>query len=158
MAYISESGDRLRGTIKLQHNLQKYKHNTPKFSPNLFLSTPPMLTDIPHRIVEHLQKPFINEEGAENVRNYDYHGEDHSKIVKYMQPFWNKCATFIPPHISPNIVTMMGYSIALLGCILVVNFGRANPWVSFILFYFLSISTLPHALFFSLVRFLAFMA
>lgn len=87
------------------------------------------LAALPQKILDHLHKPFINEEGAKNVRNYDYHGEDHSQVVKYLQPFWNKCATFIPPHVSPNVVTMMGYSIALFGCILSVNFGRDNPWI-----------------------------
>lgn len=91
-----------------------------------------MLSVASQKILDHLHKPFINEVGAENVRNYDYHGEDHSKIVKYMQPFWNKCATFIPPHVSPNVVTLMGYSVALTGCFLVANFGRENPWVSLI--------------------------
>jgi hypothetical protein len=89
-----------------------------------------MLSTAVNCIIEHLHKPLINEQGAENVRNYDYHGQDHSKIVKYMQPFWNKCATYIPPYVSPNIVTLAGYSVALLGCFLAVNYATENPWVS----------------------------
>jgi len=81
------------------------------------------------RIVLHLRTPFINPQGAENVRNYNYHGEDHSKIVKYYQPFWNKLATFIPDHVSPNVVTLIGYAIALTGCISVVYYSQSNPWV-----------------------------
>lgn len=90
------------------------------------------LAEVQQKILGHLQKPFINEQGAENVRNYDYHGEDHSKLVKHIQPFWNKCATLIPPHVSPNVVTMMGYSVALTGCFLVANYARDHPWVSLI--------------------------
>jgi len=79
--------------------------------------------------VENLTKPLVTKQGAENIRNYDYHSQDWSKLVKYLQPFWNKCVTYIPARASPNVVTITGYVFALFGCLSVIFYGETHPWV-----------------------------
>lgn len=80
-------------------------------------------------IKSYFSSPYIDEQGAEKVRRYNYVGHDHSKIVKYLQPFWNKTITYVPLNISPNIITLFGGLCALLGTLLVTSYSQNTSFI-----------------------------
>jgi len=75
-------------------------------------------------IQELIFSPYFSKEAANNIPNYNYQGKDYSKLVKYLQPFWNKLSTFIPHFVSPNVITIIGGLIALAGYVLTFAFGE----------------------------------
>jgi len=57
-----------------------------------------------------LFRPFITKEGAENLRNYKYAGQDDGlAYIYFFEPLAEWLVTFVPMSIAPNTLTFMGF-------------------------------------------------
>ncbi|PRP86947.1 hypothetical protein PROFUN_03695 [Planoprotostelium fungivorum] len=51
---------------------------------------------------------FVSKQGLQNLKNYRYHGVDHSICAKYLQPWWTWLVKFTPLWLAPNLITLIG--------------------------------------------------
>ena len=57
----------------------------------------------------------LTEKDLENMKNHKYQTTGYTTIDNKMNPFWTKCASFLPYSISPNMVTATGLFCQLMG-------------------------------------------
>ena len=57
----------------------------------------------------------LTEKDLENMKNHKYQTTGYTTIDNKMNPFWTKCASFLPKSISPNMITATGLFCQLLG-------------------------------------------
>lgn len=50
----------------------------------------------------------LNDKDLENMKNHKYKSTGYTTIDNLMNPFWLKCAEFVPYKITPNMVTVSG--------------------------------------------------
>jgi len=78
---------------------------------------------------------YINEKGAEGLRNYRYHGRDLSLIYKYiLSPMNDVLINFFPLWMAPNVVTLLGVAAGMSSHLLLQYYcpllqGFAPWWV-----------------------------
>lgn len=63
----------------------------------------------------------LTEQDLENMKNHKYQTTGYTIIDNKMNPFWEKCATFLPYSYSPNMVTVTGLFCQILS-IIVISF------------------------------------
>ena len=78
----------------------------------------------------------LSEKDLENMKNHKYKSTGYSTIDKLMNPFWVKCATFLPYRFSPNMVTVSGLFCQILSIILISYYDLTfsellPPYVNF---------------------------
>eukprot|EP01121_Diplochlamys_sp_Union-15-3_P015319 TRINITY_DN5042_c0_g1_i1.p1 TRINITY_DN5042_c0_g1~~TRINITY_DN5042_c0_g1_i1.p1 ORF type:complete len:389 (+),score=25.47 TRINITY_DN5042_c0_g1_i1:41-1207(+) len=82
--------------------------------------------------------PYIPKEKLKSLDSYKYVGNDRSLVAKYiMQPFWTFVVNFLPQHMAPNTVTLVGFSTVILSYLLFVYYSptlteTAPSWVYFL--------------------------
>jgi ethanolaminephosphotransferase len=63
---------------------------------------------------------YADESKLHHLREYSYHGEDHSLLANYVfQPFWRWAAEFLPLWLAPNLITLLGLFAMVLGYVVV---------------------------------------
>ena len=56
-----------------------------------------------------LYRPFISDEGLENLRKYAYHGVDNSLCGRlFLNKFWERVVELVPCWLAPNLITLAG--------------------------------------------------
>ena len=55
----------------------------------------------------------------ENMKNHKYQSTGYTYIDKKMNPFWEKCASFLPYAYTPNMVTVTGLFCQILSVIII---------------------------------------
>ena len=61
----------------------------------------------------------LTEQDLENMKNHKYQTTGYTIIDNKMNPFWEKCATFLPYAYTPNMVTVTGLFCQILSIIVV---------------------------------------
>ncbi|ORY86654.1 hypothetical protein BCR35DRAFT_277481 [Leucosporidium creatinivorum] len=78
---------------------------------------------------------YLTPERLRNLDSYSYSSQDLSPISNYiLQPYWRFCASFLPPWLAPNTVTLIGFSAIAINVFTVALFnpdliGPAGTWV-----------------------------
>lgn len=82
-----------------------------------------------------IYRDFISPEGISNLKFYKYQCIDKSLVAKYIgQPFWNGLVNFIPLYVAPNLITLTGLILMIMGyCVVAYHspYIHGNPpgWV-----------------------------
>ena len=50
----------------------------------------------------------MSNEALANLKNYKYTAGEYSPMDVVLTPFWNKCVTYLPMWMAPNLVTLLG--------------------------------------------------
>ena len=58
----------------------------------------------------------------ENMKNHKYKSTGYTTLDNWMNPFWYKCASFVPYKISPNMVTVSGLFCQFLSIIIIASY------------------------------------
>eukprot|EP01117_Protostelium_nocturnum_P016080 TRINITY_DN6303_c0_g1_i2.p1 TRINITY_DN6303_c0_g1~~TRINITY_DN6303_c0_g1_i2.p1 ORF type:complete len:379 (+),score=88.02 TRINITY_DN6303_c0_g1_i2:49-1185(+) len=61
-----------------------------------------------------LSHAYISEKGLQNLKNYKYHGIDHSICAKYLQTWWVFLVQYLPLWLAPNLITLLGLGFIFL--------------------------------------------
>ena len=61
----------------------------------------------------------LTEKDLENMKNHKYQTTGYTKIDNMMNPFWIKCASFLPYAYTPNMVTVTGLFCQILSVIII---------------------------------------
>lgn len=61
----------------------------------------------------------LTEKDLENMKNHKYQTTGYTYIDKAMNPFWEKCASFLPYAYTPNMVTVTGLCCQILSVIII---------------------------------------
>ena len=61
----------------------------------------------------------LTEKDLENMKNHKYSSTGYSSLDNKMNPFWTKCASFLPYRYSPNMVTLTGFLCQLSSILLI---------------------------------------
>ena len=61
----------------------------------------------------------LTEKDLENMKNHKYQTTGYTKIDNMMNPFWIKCASFLPYAYTPNMVTVTGLFCQILSIIII---------------------------------------
>ena len=64
----------------------------------------------------------LTEKDLENMKNHKYKSTGYTTLDNKMNPFWIKCASYLPYAYSPNMVTVTGLFCELLSIILISYF------------------------------------
>ena len=74
----------------------------------------------------------LTQADLENMKNHKYHSTGYTTIDNLMNPFWIKCASFLPYKYSPNMVTVTGLFFQFLSIILISTYDLTLslplPW------------------------------
>jgi phosphatidylglycerophosphate synthase len=65
---------------------------------------------------------FLQEADLEHIKTHKYNTTGYSWLDNKMNPFWIKCATYLPHWLSPNMVTMIGLFALCLGVLIIIPF------------------------------------
>jgi ethanolaminephosphotransferase len=49
------------------------------------------------------------------LKNYKYKSGEYSVCDKILTPFWNWCVELLPLWLAPNLVTLIGFGLMILG-------------------------------------------
>ena len=74
-----------------------------------------------------LFKPFISKEGAENIKQYRYCGDDRGlAYIYFFEPLAEFLVEFVPTNVAPNTLTLMGFICSVFPLVLLyVTIGCA---------------------------------
>ena len=61
----------------------------------------------------------LTEKDLENMKNHKYQSTGYTYIDNRMNPFWEKCASFLPYSYTPNMVTVTGLFCQILSIIVI---------------------------------------
>lgn len=64
----------------------------------------------------------LTEKDLENIKNHKYAHTGYTTLDQKMNPFWEKCASFLPKPYTPNMVTVTGLFCQILSIILISLF------------------------------------
>ena len=74
----------------------------------------------------------LTEQDLENMKNHKYQTTGYTILDNKMNPFWEKCATFLPYAYSPNMVTVTGLFCQILSIIVIAfydfTFSKSVPY------------------------------
>lgn len=71
--------------------------------------------------------PYLSEAQIKNLREHKYSCVGQSITERYMQPFWEWAATFMPLWVAPNLITIVGLGFNIVTSLLVIAYSpRAN--------------------------------
>ena len=73
----------------------------------------------------------LTEKDLENMKNHKYQTTGYTYLDNKMNPFWEKCASFLPYAFTPNMVTVTGLFFQILSVIIIsfydLTFSRPVP-------------------------------
>jgi len=64
---------------------------------------------------------YITRDGVTNLTKYKYQGGEYSTMDNLFNPFWAKAALWMPRSISPNAVTLTGFTAFFIGLLVALN-------------------------------------
>jgi ethanolaminephosphotransferase len=81
-----------------------------------------------------MRRYYLNEEALTNLKNYKYVAGMYSPFDNLLTPFWNKCVTFLPMWMAPNLVTLTGLGIQVFNLLYILTQDlsmtkQLPPWV-----------------------------
>jgi phosphatidylglycerophosphate synthase len=78
----------------------------------------------------------ITEKDLENIKMHKYAHTGYTTLDKKMNPFWEKCASFLPKTYTPNMVTVTGLFCQILSIIVIscfdLTFSKQLPSIIYI--------------------------
>ena len=80
----------------------------------------------------------LTEKDLENMKNHKYQTTGYTYIDNKMNPFWEKCASFLPYALTPNMVTVTGLFCQILSVVIISFYDLtfSYPVPTFIPFFF----------------------
>lgn len=63
---------------------------------------------------------ILSQRDIENMKAHQYHTTGYTWLDNKMNPFWKKCASFLPYRISPNMVTVIGFLCQFVGMMIIM--------------------------------------
>jgi len=83
-----------------------------------------------------MEVEYVSKKGLDQLKNYKYHGSDHSIIAPYLQPFWTGLVYKVPSWVAPNLITLTGFGFILASYLVRLYYcphmeGDAPSWSFF---------------------------
>jgi phosphatidylglycerophosphate synthase len=76
---------------------------------------------------------LLTTEQRETLKNHKYSANDNSLSGQYLWPFWVYLQKFVPPYISPNVISFLGFFCTFLALLVAGSFHNNHPIISEIL-------------------------
>jgi ethanolaminephosphotransferase len=84
---------------------------------------------------------YLNDTALVHLVNYQYKSGAYTKLDMLMTPFWNKSVEFLPMWMAPNLVTLIGLILCIIGELVIVSYSQdfSSEFVPSWAFYLFSI-------------------
>ena len=70
---------------------------------------------------------MLNTRDLAKLSKFEYSVEDHSLTSQYFRPYWNDMQSIAPVWLAPNVISIVGFFLTIIGWIVCENYFDNNP-------------------------------